>query len=87
MILVNGLRYINPNLLYIYGKDMENDDTTVLAHPCTVQLIVKRVGPATAAPVKRPIGFLEEILAIGQPESPARSAPEQAPQQSDQQES
>jgi hypothetical protein len=87
MILVNALGYFNPNLLYIYGKDMENDDTTVLAHPCTVQLIVKRVTPTTAALVKRPIGFLEEIPGTEQPESPARLTPEQAPQQSDQQES
>ncbi len=76
LVLVHGLGYINPNLLFIYGKDADNNDATVLAHPCTVQLMLKRLGPAAEQPAKRPIGFLDEIPATGQPEPQSGSIPE-----------
>lgn len=87
MILVRGLGFINPNLLYIFGKDAENDDTTVLAHPCTVQLIAKRLGPVSEQPVKRPIGFLDEIPATGQEVPQPEPAPDEARRQEEGQES
>lgn len=76
MVLVHGLGYINPNLLFIYGKDPDNNDATVLVHPCTVQLIIKRLGPVAEQPARRPIGFLDEIPAPGQPESQPGPIPE-----------
>jgi hypothetical protein len=55
-ITVEHLGFQNVNLIYVFGRDEQGRETTVIAHMNTVQLIFK-IAVGGSAPARR-IGFL-----------------------------
>jgi hypothetical protein len=57
-ILVTDIGYHNPNLIILYGMDSKGNESNILLHMQSVQLVLKIIG--TENKTNQKIGFLSE---------------------------